>query len=79
MEDFRRVRAANLALLGLLAALVLALALGAAVPRWSIAAVFVVHAGLRLYRVSRWGGGTGAGLVSFALSLVLAGLILFSG
>lgn len=78
MNAFRTVQAANLALLGVLAGLVVAMLLGTAVPRALVAAVLVVQLGLRVYRDLRWGGEAGrrrlAGTV--VLSAVLLVLIL---
>lgn len=59
MQAFRAVQAANLALLGVLAGLVVALVLGAAVPRVALAGVILAQLALRAYRDWRWGGEAG--------------------
>ena len=78
MGAFRTVQAANLALLGVLAGLVVAMLLGQAIPRALVAAVLIAQLGLRVYRDLRWGGTAGRRRLpgTVVLSAVLLVLIL---
>jgi hypothetical protein len=56
VSTFKVVQYATLLLLFLFAGLLLALVLGAGVPRWLMVAVLVAHTLGRSYRDLRWGG-----------------------
>lgn len=78
VDPFRTLQAANLAMLGVLAGLVVAMMLGQTIPRALVAAVLVAQLGLRVYRDLRWGGAPGRRRLpgTILLSTVLLILIL---
>ncbi|HWG85636.1 MAG TPA: hypothetical protein VNT60_09165 [Deinococcales bacterium] len=75
MSPYRTIQMVNLALLGLLAGLLLAVALGARVPLTAVVGLLLASTILRTYRDYRFGGEVGRRRIPF--NLMVMGLVLY--